>query len=66
MPSYDRDDEGVKLYARNRNEVINSILPTDRWPDRENALGPQAISKDVHRSPTRTMARLVSNSRIHV
>ena len=55
---------GVELYVGDRYKVVDSILPTDRWPNRKDKLGLRAILKNVHWSLTRAMARLVSNSRV--
>ena len=52
------------MNARDRYKIVNSLLPIDRWPNRKDEPRLRTILMNVHRSSTRTIARLVSDSRV--
>jgi len=41
-----------------RDKVVYSVSPINGWPDRKNKPGVETVSPNVHRPPTRTMARI--------
>ena len=49
-PVCSRTDQRVELNARNRNEVVNSVPPTNRWTDRTNEPRVGAILEVLCRS----------------
>ena len=52
------------MNARDRYKVVNSLPPTDGQPNRKDKSRLRTILKNVHRSLTRAIARLVSDSRV--
>ena len=54
----------VELNARNRDEIVNSISPTDKWANQEDEPETGAVFKIVCRALAEGLARMVGISRI--
>ena len=57
-----RVDEGVEQDIGNRDETVNSILPTNGWANRKNEPRIGTISLVLHGTQTKGLARMVGIS----
>ena len=59
-----RFDKRAEQDVRNKNEVVNSVPPTDRWANGTYESGVGAVSEVFHRTQTERLAGVVGISRV--